>query len=392
MNIWKNAVITDKGLALQSKLIQGTTLAITRAVVGAGTVTPGLLSKLTEVINPKQELTFGAASYPEEGKCAVPVRLRNDGLGMGYTATMLGVYAMDPDDGEILYLATQAESDSGTIVPSEAEMPGYSAEWTFYFQYGQADGVNVTVDPAGTITREQMESYVASVIQAGVGKSGENGAEIFNDYNSNIAEGSRSHAEGTHTKALGDYSHAEGMSTEASNEAAHAEGTDTKASGESSHAEGIKAEASGAASHAEGRGTKASGASSHAEGTLTEASSLCAHAEGYSTKASGSNSHAEGRETIAASDEQHVQGKYNVADTRREYAHIVGNGKSDTERSNAHTLDWDGNAWYAGAINVGDPATTRENLEAAPAYTYGTEDLTAGESPLKTGKLYFVYE
>ena len=28
----------------------------------------------------------------------------------------------------------------------------------------------------------------------------------------------------------------------------------------------------------------------------------------------------------------------------------------------------------------------------APAYTYGTDDLTAGESPLETGKLYFVYE
>ena len=28
----------------------------------------------------------------------------------------------------------------------------------------------------------------------------------------------------------------------------------------------------------------------------------------------------------------------------------------------------------------------------APAYTYGTTDLTAGTSPLETGKLYFVYE
>lgn len=28
----------------------------------------------------------------------------------------------------------------------------------------------------------------------------------------------------------------------------------------------------------------------------------------------------------------------------------------------------------------------------APAYSYGTADLTAGTSPLETGKLYFVYE
>lgn len=28
----------------------------------------------------------------------------------------------------------------------------------------------------------------------------------------------------------------------------------------------------------------------------------------------------------------------------------------------------------------------------APPYTYGTEDLEAGVSPLETGKLHFVYE
>lgn len=32
------------------------------------------------------------------------------------------------------------------------------------------------------------------------------------------------------------------------------------------------------------------------------------------------------------------------------------------------------------------------NIGVAPAYTCGTEDLTAGESNLETGKLYFVYE
>ena len=32
------------------------------------------------------------------------------------------------------------------------------------------------------------------------------------------------------------------------------------------------------------------------------------------------------------------------------------------------------------------------DIEAAPAYTYGTSDLTAGSSPLATGKLYLVYE
>lgn len=35
---------------------------------------------------------------------------------------------------------------------------------------------------------------------------------------------------------------------------------------------------------------------------------------------------------------------------------------------------------------------TASQIGAAPAYTYGTADLTAGTSQLETGKLYFVYE
>lgn len=31
-------------------------------------------------------------------------------------------------------------------------------------------------------------------------------------------------------------------------------------------------------------------------------------------------------------------------------------------------------------------------IDAAPMYTYGTEDLQAGVTPLETGKLHFVYE
>ena len=38
------------------------------------------------------------------------------------------------------------------------------------------------------------------------------------------------------------------------------------------------------------------------------------------------------------------------------------------------------------------PNSQAENVEYAPAYSYGTEDLTAGTSALETGKLYFVYE
>lgn len=44
-----------------------------------------------------------------------------------------------------------------------------------------------------------------------------------------------------------------------------------------------------------------------------------------------------------------------------EYAHIVGNGADNETRSNAHTLDWEGNAWYAGDVYVGSTSGTNKD-------------------------------
>ena len=160
---------------------------------------------------------------------------------------------------------------------------------------------------------------------------------------------------------IGGYSVAVGYDTEASGYASHAEGDNTVASGNQSHAEGELTEASGYNSHAEGYNTTASNTLSHAEGNSTIASGNCSHAEGDYTTASGNCSHAEGSNTTALSDYQHVQGKYNIEDAEGKYAYIVGNG-TNTSKSNAHTLDWEGNAWYAGKLSQGRTPTEDKDL------------------------------
>ena len=165
-----------------------------------------------------------------------------------------------------------------------------------------------------------------------------------------------SHAEGLRTTASGKYSHAEGDSTTASGDYSHAEGGNTTASDNYSHAEGHHASASSSYSHAEGYGTTASGYGSHAEGHSTTASGKYSHAECYNTTASGNYSHAEGYYTFAYSVCQHVQGKYNVEDSQNKYAHIVGNGTSLSNSSNAYTLDWKGVPWYQGRPQFGGKA------------------------------------
>lgn len=160
--------------------------------------------------------------------------------------------------------------------------------------------------------------------------------------------GMASVAIGVGVEASGNGSFAEGGGTKASNDSAHAEGTNTTASATSSHSEGESTTASGENSHAEGYGSLASGYGSHAEGSTTTASGASSHAEGYGSKAS--------------SQFQHVQGKYNIEDKARKYAHIVGNGAGDAKRSNAHTLDWKGNGWYAGKLSQEGTPTDDKDL------------------------------
>ena len=117
----------------------------------------------------------------------------------------------------------------------------------------------------------------------------------------------------------------------------------------------------GMASVAIGVGVEASGNGSFAEGGGTKASNDSSHAEGMNTTASGINSHAEGEGTTASSQNQHVQGKYNIEDTEGKYAHIVGNGE-DGKNSNAHTLDWQGNAWYSGKLSQEGTPTEDKDL------------------------------
>ena len=177
MSAWTNGTYTRKGLALLAKLTQGSSLRITRGVAGTGYVNPETLADQTAVTGVKQELAFKAASYPEAGTCKLPVFLTNEGLAAGYKARQIGLYANDPDNGEILYFI--AQSENGTEVPGAAEMPDYSATWTFYFQYGQADSVSVTVDPSHTIT-EDMLNEVRAIAETGVSVA-KAGALVRND-------------------------------------------------------------------------------------------------------------------------------------------------------------------------------------------------------------------
>ena len=89
---------TTKGLALAAKLAAGTGLTITRVTAGSGQTAASAAALAQE----RQTLTVGEAAV--SGQSAVlPATLAEAGASAAYTLTELGVYARDPQEGEILY-------------------------------------------------------------------------------------------------------------------------------------------------------------------------------------------------------------------------------------------------------------------------------------------------
>lgn len=140
--------------------------------------------------------------------------------------------------------------------------------------------------------------------------------------------------------------------------------------------------ASGPNAFAEGASTQAYGAASHSEGNHTIARGQASHAEGYRTKvkADSRGGHSEGIFTIATAPGQHAQGSANVEDEDQIYAHIVGNGSDEENRSNAYALDWQGNGWFAGDVYVGSTSGIDKDEGSKKL---ATEDLVAQKTQVQ---------
>lgn len=155
-------------------------------------------------------------------------------------------------------------------------------------------------------------------------------------------------ASGNYSVALGGYNWGNGKKLIASGYQSTAIGAGAQSTANDTVAIGTVSSASGNYSMALGFGSKANGSYSVAmnRGTTNGSGSV---AIGKFTVTNGDDSTAIGLGTVTGSDFQTALGKYNIEDTSGDYVYIVGNG-SDSARSNAHTLDWDGNAEFSGDV------------------------------------------
>lgn len=154
-------------------------------------------------------------------------------------------------------------------------------------------------------------------------------------------------------------------------------------------AEGFNTTSSAVSSHAEGSGTVASAQAAHAEGNSTTASANGAHAEGNNTVASAYGAHAEGQYTTAGYSSQSVCGKFN--DNKANTLFEVGNGSTNTNRSNAFEVYANGDINVGGEIKVqGQPFSLGKWTTPVSCLT-GDTTVTITDANITTGSTVIPY-
>lgn len=153
---WSNATMTDVGADLQAKVNAGKTkLTFTKIKVGSGINATNPLA-LTDVISSKWETTNFVVK--QEGKIvSVDTFITNTGIHEAFRMSEIGLFAQDPDKGEILYAyLTDPEPDR---MPAEGGSVVVSQELTIGMVFSNTGNVSLTVNMGALVTHEQLERH-----------------------------------------------------------------------------------------------------------------------------------------------------------------------------------------------------------------------------------------
>ncbi len=153
---WSNATMTDVGADLQAKVNAGRTkLTFTKIKVGSGVNATNPLT-LTDVLSSKWETTNFVVK--QEGKIvSVDTFITNNGITEAFRMSEIGLFAQDPDKGEVLYAyLTDPEPDR---MPAEGGSVVVSQELNIGMIFSNTGNVSLTVNMGALVNQEQLKEH-----------------------------------------------------------------------------------------------------------------------------------------------------------------------------------------------------------------------------------------
>ena len=158
---WQTAVVTDKGKALIAKVTAGTTqLNITRAAIGRGN--PSNLVQATALAN-----AIGAAEIitkvAKNNTTTVAVRITNAAFSQLESISELGLFATDPDEGEILFCVMVDSNPDQVQAASNSTLVAKTI--TMGIGYDNADNVTVVLSNTAWVTAEEVLAMITDELR-----------------------------------------------------------------------------------------------------------------------------------------------------------------------------------------------------------------------------------
>lgn len=108
MAVFGGMTLTNKGLVLQGKAQAGTQLNYTRIAVGDGSLSGQAVPALNGLLSLKMNLPIARFRPQPPNKAVIGATLSNADITTGFYFREIGVFAQDPDIGEILYAYANA--------------------------------------------------------------------------------------------------------------------------------------------------------------------------------------------------------------------------------------------------------------------------------------------
>lgn len=120
MAAFPKMTLTNAGQALQTKVLAGETLTFTRIALGDGQLNGQPISPLTALISQKATVEVDSVRVVNTTTAQAAGFFSNEDISTGFWWRETGLFAQDPDVGEILYGYTNA-GDAGDYIPTVAD-------------------------------------------------------------------------------------------------------------------------------------------------------------------------------------------------------------------------------------------------------------------------------
>lgn len=148
--------MTKQGRALEAKVTAGICkLELTKLKVGDGE--PHEIESMTDLAAPKLDIGISSISPTDAGICDIEGVITNAELEKGFYMRELGIYATDPEEGEILYaVATDSHAD---YLQAKGSSTTLSVGLHVQVVITNADSVMAIIDPKGLTTRTDLAAH-----------------------------------------------------------------------------------------------------------------------------------------------------------------------------------------------------------------------------------------